>query len=59
MRYVVKDTVNNQFLSSAGRWTPFLSQAQRFPNGLSISLHLEGTTLIMSGQVQVVELPAG
>ena len=56
MRYVVKNLETNRFLNSAGEWTPFIMKAQRFPNGLSVSLHLEKTALRQSESVRVVEI---
>ena len=56
MRYVVKDTETNRFLSSSGEWTPFITQAQRFPNGLSVNLHLEKVHLPNQETVRVVEV---
>ncbi|HEV8544547.1 MAG TPA: hypothetical protein VGR78_19330 [Verrucomicrobiae bacterium] len=60
MRYVVKNKQTGYFLRSSGDWTPYLSQAERFPNGFSISLHLEGTdSAKRSEQVEIVRLPLG
>ncbi len=58
MRYVVKDKATGRFLSSAGEWTRFLGEAQRFPNGLSVSLHLENAAVPLADNLQIVELVA-
>ena len=58
MRYVVKDKRSGQFLGNAGEWTKYIGQAQRFPNGLSVSLHLEAARHIApAAQIEVVRLP--
>ena len=56
MRYVLKNKETGQFLSRAGEWTRFIAEAQRFPNGWSINLHLENVPLNYRERVQVVEL---
>ena len=58
MRYVVKDKQTGRYLRSSGQWTRILSEAQRFPNGLSVNLHLETAREIApAGQVEIVRLP--
>jgi hypothetical protein len=58
MRYVVKDKQTGRFLSNTGAWTQYLGQAQRFPNGLSVNLHLESARHVApADQVEVVRLP--
>jgi hypothetical protein len=60
MRYVVKDKQTGRFLSSSGVWTKFLGEAQQFPNGLSVNLHLESARdLAPAEQVEIVRLPIG
>lgn len=41
MRYVVKHKQTGCYLRSTGEWTSSLNEAERFPNGLSVPLHLE------------------
>ena len=57
MRYVVKNKETGHFLRSTGEWTQFLGEAQRFPNGLSVNLHLENAALPRRNELQIVELP--
>jgi hypothetical protein len=58
MRYVVKNKQTGRFLRSSGEWTRFLGEAQRFPNGLSVNLHLETAPgLAPADQVEVIRLP--
>lgn len=60
MRYIVKDKQTGQFLRSSGEWTKFANEAQRFPNGLSVSLHLEPSARIApADRIEVVRLPLG
>ena len=58
MRYVVKNKETGRFLSSSGEWTPLLGRAQKFPNGLSVNLHLENAALPLTNELQIVQLPA-
>jgi hypothetical protein len=58
MRSVVKDTNANLFLKNASEWTPYSNEAQRFPNGLTIDLHLENSTLPKNSSIRVVKLPS-
>jgi hypothetical protein len=58
MRYVVKDKQTGRFLANSGTWTKYLGEAQRFPNGLSVNLHLEtARDVAPADQVEVVRLP--
>ena len=58
MRYVVKNKETGCFLKHSGEWTRYLSQAQLFPNGLSVNLHLEGSpSLEAREELEVVRLP--
>ena len=58
MRYVVKDKQTGRFLRSSGEWTKYANEAQRFPNGLSVSLHLESATQVApSDRIEIVRLP--
>ena len=60
MRYVVKDKQTGCFLSPSGAWTKNLNQAQRFPNGLSVSLHLESVREIAhADRIDILRLPVG
>ena len=56
MRYVVKNKDTGHFLRPTGEWTRYLNEAQRFPNGLTLALHLEGSEAAKSN-VEVVQLP--
>lgn len=56
MRYVIKNTETGQFLRSSGQWTALLSEAERFPNGLSINLHLESAKLSQKDAIIVVPI---
>jgi hypothetical protein len=58
MRYVVKDKQSGRFLSTHGLWTKYLGEAHRFPNGLSVNLHLESARDVApADQVEVIRLP--
>ena len=58
MRYVVKEKETGRFLASSGIWTKYLGEAQRFPNGLSVNLHLESARNIApAAKVEIVRLP--
>jgi hypothetical protein len=57
MRYIVKDKHTGQFLRSSGEWTKFAKDAQRFPNGLSVTLHLESAHMPATDRIEVVRLP--
>jgi hypothetical protein len=57
MRYVVKHKETGRFLSSTGEWTSLLREAERFPNGLSVNLHLESAVMPPSNDLQIVQLP--
>ena len=59
MRYIVKDKHTGQFLRSSGEWTKYAHEAQRFPNGLSVGLHLESADLTSTDRIEVVRLPLG
>lgn len=59
MRYVVKDKETGQFLGASGEWTRYLSEAQRFPNGLSLNLHLEALDQGDPAKIEVLQLPIG
>ena len=59
MRYIVKDKHTGQFLRPSGKWTKYANEAQRFPNGLSVSLHLESARLPATDHIEVVRLPLG
>lgn len=59
MRYIVKDKQTGQFLRSSGKWTKFANEAQQFPNGLSVTLHLEGAAVAPSDRIEVIRLPVG
>jgi hypothetical protein len=59
MRYIVKDKHTGQFLRSSGEWTKFANEAQRFPNGLSVPLHLESAQMPPTDRIEVVRLPLG
>ena len=59
MRYIVKDKHTGQFLRSSGEWTKYAKEAQRFPNGLSVSLHLESAHMPATDRIEVVRLPLG
>ena len=59
MRYVVKDKHTGQFLRSSGQWTKYANEAQRFPNGLSVSLHLESAQVPAADRIEVIRLPLG
>ena len=56
MRYVVKDKQTGRFLRSSGEWTRYAGEAQRFPNGLSVNLHLESAHLEAEREIEVVRL---
>jgi len=59
MRYVVKDKQTGNFLSNSGAWTKYLGQAQRFPNSLSVGLHLEGARdRALAEQIEVIRIGA-
>lgn len=59
MRYVIKNKQTGRFLRSSGEWTQYASEAQRFPNGLSVNLHLESAQFTPTHQIEVIRLPAG
>ena len=60
MRYIVKDKQTGHFLRSSGEWTKYANEAQRFPNGLSVTLHLESASQIAPrDRIEVVRLPVG
>ena len=60
MRYIVKDKQTGHFLRSSGEWTKYPNEAQRFPNGLSVTLHLESAWQIAPrDRIEVVRLPVG
>ena len=59
MRYIVKDKHTGHFLRSSGEWTKYAKDAQRFPNGLSVSLHLESAQMPAIDRLEVVRLPLG
>lgn len=60
MRYVVKDKATGEFLKPSGQWSSQLSQAERFPNSLSLALHLEKRqTSENRGEVEILQLPIG
>ena len=57
MRYVVKNKQTGQFLRPTGEWTEYLNEAQRFPNGLSLNLHL--AAFKGPSDLEVLQLPIG
>lgn len=59
MRYVVKHKQTGRFLRSSGEWTRYLGEAQRFPNGLSVGLHLENALSATDkpDNLEVIKLP--
>ena len=57
MRYVIKNKETGQFLRSSGEWTKFMNEAERFPNGLSVNLHLESANLPLKDGMEVIRLP--
>lgn len=59
MRYIVKDKETGRFLRSSGEWTKYAKEAQQFPNGLSVTLHLESARLRSVDRIEVVRLPVG
>jgi hypothetical protein len=59
MRYVVKNKETGRYLRSSGDWTPYAGEAQRFPNGLSVNLHLESAHFTPGQQIEVIRLPIG
>jgi hypothetical protein len=60
MRYVVKDKHTGQFLRSSGEWTKYANEAQKFPNGLSVTLHLENSAgRSWADRIELVRLPLG
>jgi hypothetical protein len=60
MRYVVKDKSTGEFLQPSGKWTSRLNQAERFPNSLSLSLHLEKSGAVRDrGELEILQLPIG
>ena len=59
MRYVVRDKDSGQFLRSTGEWTRYLNEAQRFPNGLSLNLHLAAMEPGQPDNLEVLQLPIG
>jgi hypothetical protein len=60
MRYIVKDKQTGQFLRSSGKWTKYANEAQQFPNGLSVTLHLESASQIAPrDRIELVRLPLG
>ena len=59
MRYIVKDKHTGQFLRPSGEWTKYAHEAQRFPNGLSVGLHLESAHLPPTDRIEVIRLPLG
>lgn len=60
MRYIVKDKQTGYFLRSSGEWTKYANEAQKFPNGLSVSLHLESASQAApSDRIELVRLPLG
>lgn len=58
MRYVIRNKQSGWFLRSSGQWTKFLGEAERFPNGLSVGLHLESSALPASEQIEILRLPS-
>lgn len=58
MPYVVKNKQTGQYLRSTGEWTRYLNEAQQFPNGRSLPLHLESTRLREpSLELEILRLP--
>ncbi|MGN6385842.1 MAG: hypothetical protein ACTHMT_06340 [Verrucomicrobiota bacterium] len=41
MRYIIRNKETGDFLDRSGNWTRFTNNAQQFPNGWSVPLHLE------------------
>jgi hypothetical protein len=39
--YVIKHKAADRYLTASDKWTDDIAQARRFPNGLSLVLHLE------------------
>ena len=60
MPYVVKNKETGLFLRSTGDWTRFISEAQQFPNGRSIPLHLEARPYqTLKAELEILRLPLG
>jgi hypothetical protein len=57
MRYIVKDKQTGQFLRCSGQWTKFANEAEKFPNGLSVTLHLEAA--VPTDRIELIRLPVG
>ena len=55
MRYIVKDKLTGHFLRSSGQWTKYANEAEKFPNGLSVTLHLESA--VPTDRIEVIRLP--
>jgi hypothetical protein len=55
MRYIVKDKQTGQFLRASGQWTKYANEAEKFPNGLSVTLHLESS--IPTERIELIRLP--
>ena len=59
MRYVIRNKQSGWFLRSSGQWTKLLGEAERFPNGLSVALHLESAGAIQAReQIEILRLPS-
>ena len=59
MRYVVKDKSTGRFLRPTGEWTDYLSEAQLFPNGMTLPLHLEAMGAGNSSSIEILQFPIG
>lgn len=60
MPYVVKNKLTGCYLRSTGEWTRYLTEAQQFPNGRSVPLHLEGNQdRSFQNDVEILRLPLG
>lgn len=57
MRYIVKDKQTGHFLRSSGQWTKYANEAEKFPNGLSVTLHLESA--VPTERIELIRLPIG
>ena len=57
MRYIVKDKQTGHFLRSSGQWTKYANEAEKFPNGLSVTLHLESA--VPPDRIELIRLPIG